>query len=219
MDKINIDINEVFRYLGHKNQDISPQLINKTKGIIEKCATVLMPKNTVGRYTVAPCENGVRLLENGLVLQGSDIKKHLEDCCECYIFCATIGSGVEGLIRSLQAISVTDSLIADAAATTAIESYCDNIENDLRRRLKDEKLFLTWRYSPGYGDFPFTQQPDILSLLRAEKFTGVVCGESCIMLPRKSVTAVMGIAKSKPKEKQSKCADCPNRDNCNFSCR
>ena len=119
----------------------------------------------------------------------------------------------------MSAMGSVYALVADGAATAAVEALCDSVENTLRQQLKAENKYLTWRYSPGYGDFPFTQQPEILSLLKADKMIGVSCNDSCMMIPAKSVTAVMGIAKTKPAKKTRSCDRCPNRENCDFSCR
>ena len=216
---ITLKNSQVLRYLGYKGQELSQDLQAKIALLSQQTKNVLAPKNVVGRFEILMEESGVKLVDTGLVLLGSDIKKHLEGCEECFIFCATVGGGVESLLRATQAISTADSLIVDAAATAAIEEYCDITEKSLRESLKSEGKFLTWRFSPGYGDFPFTQQPQILQLLQAQRYTGVVCAESCIMSPAKSVTAVMGIASSKPKNRKNSCETCQNKDNCNFSCR
>ena len=218
--KINysIDKKEVLRYRGHKGENVSPQLDSVTDEIIKKISSYVTSRFVQGRFSVTQAEDGV-LLENGLLLQGQDIKKHLVGCDECYIICATVGTGADGFIRSMLALGSVWGLLADAAATRAVESLCDNVETQLRTSLKAQNSYLTWRYSPGYGDFPFTQQPDILALLKADKTVGVTCNDSCMMIPSKSVTAVMGIAKTKPAEKTHSCDRCPNKDNCNFSCR
>ena len=217
--KINfeIDKNEMLRYGGHKGE-ITPQLSHMADEIINKITPHLTPRYIQGRYRITAVENGIQL-DTGLILQGEDIKKHLAGCDECYIICATVGTGADGFIRSMLALGSVWGLLADAAATRAVESLCDNVETQLRTSLKAENSYLTWRYSPGYGDFPFTQQPDILALLKADKTVGVTCNDSCMMIPAKSVTAVMGIAKTKPAEKTHSCDRCPNKDNCNFSCR
>ena len=218
--KINysIDKKEVLRYRGHKGENISPQLDSVTDEIIKKISSYVTPRFVQGRFSVTQAEDGV-LLENGLLLQGQDIKKHLVDCDECFIICATAGVGADTFIRTMSVTGSVYGLVADAAATATVEAVCDSVENQLRESLKAEKRYLTWRYSPGYGDFPFTQQPDILSLLKADRLIGVTCNESCMMIPSKSVTAVLGIAKAKPSEKNRNCDRCPNKENCNFSCR
>ena len=51
------------------------------------------------------------------------------------------------------------------------------------------------RFSPGFGDFPLETQRGIIPLLSTEKRIGVILSESCIMSPRKSVTAVIAFKK------------------------
>jgi len=217
MPEFSIDKNEVLRYAGHKGI-IPDNLDNIAQQVIRQCMETLTPRHTVRRARVTQTYNGV-VLDDTLLLQGKDIKKHLDGCDECYILCATVGVGADSFIRTMQVTGSVYGLLADAAGSAAIEAYCDMIETNLRNDMKEEGKYLTWRYSPGYGDFPFTQQPEILDFLQAAKLTGVTCNESSIMLPAKSVTAVMGIAAHKPRDRQGKCATCPNRNNCNFSCR
>ena len=214
-----ISVTETLRYAGHRDSTPPESIAAAAKKAADICRGYVTPRYIVSRFEVTQAENGVAVGDTGLVLLGQDIKKHLADCNECYIICATAGAGADGFIRSSMAESTLQGLMADAAATAAVESICDSVEKNLRNELKKEGKYLTWRYSPGYGDFPFTQQPDILSLLQADRFTGVTCNDSCIMTPSKSVTAVMGIANRKPQGRLSRCNTCPNKENCNFSCR
>lgn len=218
--KINFDIdkNEILRYSGHRGNDIPSNLDRLAKQFGDKIKQNISPRHVVARYSLQHMDDGV-MLGNGVKLLGQDIKKHLTGCEECYIICATVGIQADNFIRASLATGSVYGLMADAAATAAVESYCDSVETTLRLQLVDEKRYLTWRYSPGYGDFPFTQQPEILAMLQADKLVGVTCNDSCIMTPSKSVTAVMGIARTKPTDKTRSCDRCPNRDNCNFSCR
>lgn len=214
-----IDKKEILRYAGRRGASTG-ETVDRAA---EKAGRLIMeniaPKNILRRYTVTQLPEGVLLQESGVILQGDDIKKHLDGCTHCRVLCATIGHGADRFIRTMQAVGRLDGLMADAAATAAIEAYCDRIEADLRRRERRQGRYLTWRYSPGYGDFPFEQQPRVLSMLEAEKYIGVHCNRACMMIPSKSVTAVMGIADKKPRRSAGKCANCPNRDSCNFSCR
>ena len=54
-------------------------------------------------------------------------------------------------------------------------------------------LVPTRRYSPGYGDLPLSVQPALLDALDAGRRLGVTLTESLLMVPMKSVTAVVGI--------------------------
>ena len=54
---------------------------------------------------------------------------------------------------------------------------------------------LSPRYSPGYGDVPLSVQKDICRELDCAKTVGITLTESLLMIPEKSVTAVIGIRK------------------------
>ncbi|MBQ8605055.1 MAG: hypothetical protein IJ410_09475 [Oscillospiraceae bacterium] len=214
-----IDKSEMLRYTGHRGDIVPPHIDRIADKVLSGCVAAVTPRSVVRRYSIEPVTDGVAVGNTGLILAGKDIKNHLSGCSECYIICVTAGTGADSFIRTMMAVDTVHGLLADGAATAAVESCCDSVENTLREELKKEGKYLTWRYSPGYGDFPFTQQPDILALLQADKFAGVICTDSCMMIPSKSVTAIMGIADSKPAHRQRKCDTCPNKDNCNFSCR
>ena len=87
------------------------------------------------------------------------------------------------LFRSLQ-----------AAATAMLEDYCDELCREQQETCEKEGLYLRPRFSPGYGDFPLNVQEDILSALEAGKRIGIKLTDSLLMVPTKSVTAVMGVS-------------------------
>lgn len=110
------------------------------------------------------------------------------------------------------------ALVLDALSSAMIERYCDECEQIMRERTGGH---FTFRFSPGYGDFPIEVQDAFLRLLSAEKRIGLTATENHILIPRKSVTAVIGIigtgtaADGEPPKKRS-CEGCNLRDRCDF---
>ena len=51
----------------------------------------------------------------------------------------------------------------------------------------------TKRFSPGYGDLALAHQKEVLKLLNAEKNVGITLTDTCLMVPTKSVSAIVGI--------------------------
>ena len=49
----------------------------------------------------------------------------------------------------------------------------------------------TMRFSPGYGEWPLKAQEKLLPLVEADKI-GVTLTDTDIMIPRKSVSAIIG---------------------------
>jgi hypothetical protein len=61
------------------------------------------------------------------------------------------------------------------------------------------------RYSPGYGDWDITDQPHILALAGGEAID-VSVTPSCMLIPRKSVTAIIGLAPGTDRPAPPNCA-------------
>ena len=128
-------------------------------------------------------------------------------------------------IRYYEKTNITKALILDACATTAIEEICDKICEDLEEMVKKDNMALTTRYSPGYGDLPIDIQRDFLSVLRADKSIGLTVSSHNILIPRKSITAIVGVIDIKNKQncrgdpcsfKNDICLDCKHYLTCVF---
>ena len=81
--------------------------------------------------------------------------------------------------------------VYDAVGSALAESVCDEAEKMIKRNSKCRP-----RFSPGYGDFPLSVQRDVLSLVNAERLVGITLTDTNLMLPQKSITAVVGISKN-----------------------
>ena len=103
-----------------------------------------------------------------------------------YLFAATIGFEVERQINKYFISDKTLAVILDSAATAAIESYCDELCDNLEGEL-------TSRFSCGYGDFDISHQKMICQTLDTQKSIGLFTSPSYMLSPQKSVTALIGI--------------------------
>ena len=84
----------------------------------------------------------------------------------------------------------TKALVCDAIGSALIESFC----NKLNKLLITKKEAVS-RFSPGYGDFDISYQNIILEHLDANKKVGITLTDSMMMIPSKSVTAIIGLKK------------------------
>lgn len=117
-----------------------------------------------------------------LPFESADLKRFLGNADECYLFAATLGHEVDLLIRRYSITSPADLLILQASAATMIEAYID-------------ELFPCPRFSPGYGDLPLSVQPKFLEMVDAGKQLGISLTDAYLMIPSKSVTAIIGVKK------------------------
>ena len=121
-------------------------------------------------------------------ITAKNLRKNLDGCTEAYVFGATLGFGVDRLLKTAALRSQTDHFITDALASTAIEALCDLAQAALPEPTKP-------RFSAGYGDFDIKNQRPILNFINAQKELGINLSDSFLMNPTKSVTAIMGIKK------------------------
>ena len=128
--------------------------------------------------------------------------------------CATLGSNVDKLLRQTQAQDMAKAVILDAMASAAIEQVCDEAEKEISARLENKHF--TWRFSPGYGDFPIAVQKDFLTALNAQKVIGLCASQSGMLTPTKSVTAVISVHEKSVQQQKHSCESCNMRDRCNY---
>lgn len=105
-------------------------------------------------------------------------------------------------------------LALDCAADTAVEQGCDQIELELQAMFPG--CSFPFRYSPGYGDLPLTVQGELLSLLDAPRRVGLTASASHILIPRKSVTAILGVSDREIARNKRSCLGCPAQGGCQY---
>lgn len=208
-----LDEKEVLRYMGYPADYIADDALRQNiKTSSELLIQAARPKYTAQLFDIVCDENNVKLKGAEVILSGKSISEHLKDCDKCVIMAATLGIEADRIIRRAQLSSVSEALVLDACATTYIEAFCDRAEEEIKQKYGP----CNFRFSPGYGDFPISQQKEILSLLMAEKKIGLCVNSSNLLTPCKSVTAVMGVT-DKCSHTSNKCELCPNKERCAFS--
>ncbi len=205
---------EAFRYLGING------IPNKaTIQLADECEKILLAEMTpkfcwtyaeISEFT----NSEVKLSGYALSLKGNDIAAHLDGCHGVVLMCATLGNDVDKLLRQVQTQDMAKAVILDAMASAAIEQVCDEAEKEISARLENKQF--TWRFSPGYGDFPIEVQKDFLSALNAQKVIGLCVNASGMLTPTKSVTAVIGVHKKSVEKPKHSCESCNMYDRCNY---
>lgn len=217
LKELKIPKDEVLRYLGYKKKhtldDNLEQLINET---IEESYKLLTPKFVYAMYNNDITDLGIVLCKTKLVLTGNDIYEHLKHAKKSVIMAVTVGRQIETKIKYYEKINLTKALILDACATSAVEEVCDRLDDYIKAKANEENLSTTFRFSPGYGDLPLDIQRDFINTLNAEKTIGLTVSEHNLLMPRKSVTAIIGLIPKKYESKKHGCEVCKNYQNCSF---
>ena len=209
--KLNTD--EVLRYMGCPPEKADAPLRARVESCTRELLEVVQPRWSYRVVGVTFEAEGVRL-EGGLLLPGADLKQHLAGCGRAAIFCATLGAGADALIRRAEQLDMAQALILDCCASAAVEEVCDQIEAELQEKFPGRSF--PFRYSPGYGDLPLDVQGPLLDLLDAPRQVGLCASANHILTPRKSVTAILGVAEGEIERTKRSCLGCPAQGGCQY---
>ena len=187
-----VDRREILRYAGVRGdaRELAPML--------DECLAQLQGRLC---YKVCYCELPVVRregdLEIGVIRTASEsLRERLAGCERAVLFAATVGLEIDRLIQRYGTQSPAKALFLQAIGTERVEALCDLFEGELSAQLAREGFLTRPRFSPGYGDLALELQRDVFAMLDCPRKIGVFLGESLLMTPSKSVTALIGIKRS-----------------------
>ena len=183
-----LDRKETLRYLGYagvKSTDGMEWLLDECESLI---MPVLAPKAV---YAPFPLEflGGERMNLGFATVNSHSLFLNLSGCKSIVLFAATVGAGVDRLIAKYNRLSPARAAVLQAMGAAAVEQWCD----ELNARITEEYGPSRPRFSCGYGDLTLSLQRSIFPALNVTKNIGVTLTEGDLMMPSKSVTAIVGI--------------------------
>lgn len=200
---------EAIRYLGYGKNAVDERtrkLIADSFAELEVCAEI----RWVYRIFKYKEETDETIFIGPMRINSKNLSKNLKNCQEVVVMAATLGMEVD---RRLKRYSITDmsrAVVLQACAAAFLEEYCENCQKKIRLEMKGK--YLRPRFSPGYGDFSIEHQEDILQMLEASKKIGLGRTESYMLVPTKSVTAIIGISNTDENCHKEGCEVCEKID-------
>lgn len=184
---------EALRYLGVRQPDA------RTQALVADCLVALevaAPRHVKVTLPVA---------EVLMAFDSDALASHLAGCGEAVLLAATLGTQADQMIRTAEATDTLRAAALHACAAAKIEAYCDAVQASMPEARRP-------RFSPGYADFPLSAQQALLRLTDACRRIGLYLTEGCMLVPTKSVTAVLGLGPALSGCPTDKCARCPKTD-------
>lgn len=184
-----IDESETKRYAGLSKTDFDPSLI---RDACLEAQLLSKPQGIWQIYDYNHCTHTI-MATQPVQLQGKSITKHLQKAEKVIVLAVTIGEAVEKAVtKHFEQDAYTHSVLLDAAATTAVEMAADLMEKTIQQRIYPQGYRTLMRFSPGYGDWDIHFQPEMMQLACAAEI-GIELTDSMMLVPRKSVTAIIGL--------------------------
>ena len=209
--KIEVKRSEVYRYLGYGQNQPDEKTVRLVEESIKELERVISPRFFSRSFPLTHHENG-RLDFTCFQVDSFDLSKNLKDCDKVILFAATLGAGPDLLARRYGRLEVSRAIVLQAASAAMIEAWCDKKNGELKEEALRQGEFLRPRFSPGYGDFSLEYQKILTKVLETGKTVGITLTDSLMMVPSKSVTAVIGAGKREGRDEKTGCGGCKKTD-------
>lgn len=206
-----LNVDEALRYLG-AGSGPPDSLRREAEKIARRLTAALRPRYVYRAFPLVREGDGFLLPGTGVALTGNSARTMLAQCGRAVLLACTLGTGFDTMLRAEQARDMAAAVILDACGSAWVEAGCDAAEQELRDKLPG--LYLTDRFSPGYGDLPLELQAAICGALDAQRRIGVHVTKSLLINPVKSVTAVIGISDRPQRARIRGCAFCAMNQTC-----
>lgn len=212
--EIEIDKDEVCRYLGYR-RDHGPHssissLIDEE---MDEAYELIQPSCFYQLMDIGRVRQPWVILEDGLTITSDVLSRVLARCHQVAIFVVSIGWDLEERVAQLMKEGqVLMATVLDAIGSEAAEKTTCYLQDKVREVATSNGFEVTLRYSPGYCDWDITQQRVLFEAMDSAPL-GVSLSEDCLMMPRKSVSGIIGVSRfEKYQLRYSPCRFCPKTD-------
>lgn len=191
---IEIDRKQVCHYLGY-GADCKPPA--RVSSLIDEYAEhaphLIEPAYSYIIKNIERVDGSSVFIEGSIVFRSQVIARLLEQCCKVSVFVVTIGNRLEEMAcRLAEDGLILQSAVLDAIGSDAAERVADFVQGRVGEMTGAQGLCISPPFSPGYCDWDIGQQKVVLRAVGRDS-TGVCLTEECLMIPRKSMSGIIGI--------------------------
>ena len=194
--RLNVDV--VLRSQGADPAAIrkrSPRLVESAGRALEEGNLLLQPRVIARRLLIEDLHHERLKLEGNGRLSGGLLAEHMGGAQEAVIVLCTIGEALERRAADVSREDAVYGLALDGVGSAGVEALANAACALFEEEATKDNCQVTIPLSPGLVGWPIEQgQPQIFDLLDAGEI-GVRLTESMMMIPRKSLTFVMGIGR------------------------
>jgi hypothetical protein len=193
---LSVDVDGVLRGQGADPAVVrsrSPRLVACAENALEEGLRLLEPAVAYRRLQVESLQHERLHLQGGQRLSGSLIAQHLGPAQEVVVLACTVGNALEAHAQQVMADNMLLGLALDGVGSVAAEALATEACLWLEEEAAQRGMEATIPLSPGMIGWPVEEgQPQIFALLDAAE-VGVTLTSATMMLPRKSLSMVLGL--------------------------
>ena len=193
-EQIDIDKQEILNNIGYSDEyQPSARIASLVNDYIENYHDLIAPSYSYEIRDIESVQGDCVNIGDSIILESKVIARLLEGCEKVAVFALTIGNHLEDMVAYLAENGlVLQATVLDAIGSGVAEKLAVHIEDRIKRMANIEGLVTSRRFSPGYCDWEVSQQKMIFKALNGDT-AGIRLTESLLMIPRKSVSGIIGI--------------------------
>jgi len=192
-----------------------PGLVKVAEKAMQESFSLLLPKVIYQEYEVEGVLHERILLQGERKIDSKLLAQHLGGASRLIVILATIGEKLEEQVSKIWDADMVYALALDGAGSASVEALANAACLYFEKQAEQEKLEASIPFSPGMVDWSVRDgQPQIFNLL-GEEGSIVNLTPSCIMIPQKSLTMIMGIG-ANLKSAGRACDFCSMRETCRY---
>lgn len=209
---IEIDKQRVLLGIGYRtDRKPSARIASLIDEHIENAHQLMEPAYSYITKDIEAVRRSCVFLDGSIVFESEVMARLMEQCKMVTVFLVTIGSRLEKMVLRLAEDGlVLESTVLDATGSVATEMVAEFVHGRVEEVAHAQGLCVSRRFSPGYCDWAIRQQKMIFRTMDGNSM-GLRLTKECLMLPRKSISGVIGIGPRKMKN-YNPCKTCNKRD-------
>ena len=211
---IELDRKQVCRYIGYSAGYKPPARISSlVDEYVEHAHQLIEPSYSYVIREIKWVWGSSVCIEGSIIFEGQAIAQLLAQCHKVVVFLATIGKHLEETVcRLAEDGLIVQSTVLDAIGSGAVERVADFVQGRIREIANDQGLVISRRFSPGYCDWDIVQQETVFRAVDSDS-AGIRLTEGHLMIPRKSISGIIGISPSDGNvDNYNPCRTCDRHD-------
>jgi hypothetical protein len=217
---LSLNLKEVLRRqgLGGKAK-LRPEIENLTLELLASIESehTVEPAAAYEYYPVTGMNDTRIWLEAGKAVHGPMLPALFPEAKELAVIIGTIGPKLEKQASEYTAKGqALRGMLLDGIGSAAVDKLIPEVLKAIAAQAASRGYQTSSPVNPGMPGFPMAEQPNLLELAKADKI-GVSLTPSGILVPRKSVSMVIGIGPRMTRWTQTEvCARCSLRESCPY---
>ena len=213
-NRIDIDRQQVLHNIGYGADCKLPARISSLiDEYAENAYQLIEPSYSCVIRDIKLVQGSSVFIEGSIVFRSEVIARLLGLCRQVAVLVVTIGGRLEEMAGHLGKDGlILQSAVLDAIGSDAVESVADLLQTRIADRASAQGLTISRRFSPGYCDWSISQQKAVFRALGEDR-AGVELTGGCLMVPRKSISGIIGIGPAEAGVAEyNPCPTCRKRD-------